>query len=100
MVIYLFNFEIFSELKQLCRNQVKQLFGSDVLEILRSAHKELTSAELLVNTFTELAGNLTNENQRIEADQLRIFCQKIYATESFDLSELTSWLSPDQVWIC
>ncbi|VDK77897.1 unnamed protein product [Litomosoides sigmodontis] len=88
--------KVSDELKQLCQNQVKKLFGSDAREIVRSEHKKLTSAESLMSTFTELVGNLTNENKRTEADQVRIFCQKIYASESFDLSELTSWLSPDQ----
>ncbi|KAL3985881.1 Laminin EGF-like (Domains III and V) family protein [Acanthocheilonema viteae] len=88
--------KVSEELKQLCQNRMKQLFGTDAVEVLKSMNKELTFAELLVNKFTQLISNLTNENQRNEADQLGIFCQKIYATESFDLSELTSWLSPDQ----
>ncbi|CAG9535639.1 unnamed protein product [Cercopithifilaria johnstoni] len=88
--------KVSDELKQLCQNRVKQLFGTVALEEMQSMYKELTFAEMLVNKFTQLVGNLTNENQRIEADQLVIFCQKIYAIESFDLGELTSWLSPDQ----
>lgn len=89
-------FEVFRELKQLCQNQAKQLFGNAALEAFKSIHKELTFTDL-INKFPQLAGNLTNENQRIEADQLNIFCRKIYGIESFDLSELTSWLSSDQV---
>ncbi|VDO27708.1 unnamed protein product [Onchocerca flexuosa] len=59
-------------------------------------NKESTSAELLVTKFAQLVGNLTNESERLEADQVAIFCQKIYGIERFDLGELTSWLSPDQ----
>lgn len=96
-IICLLIFGIFRELKQLCQNQVKRLLGTDGLEILKFMNKEPTSAELLGTKFAQLVGNLTNESQRIEADQVAIFCQKIYDIERFDLGELTSWLSPDQV---
>uniref|UniRef100_A0A8R1TWU4 Laminin EGF-like domain-containing protein n=1 Tax=Onchocerca volvulus TaxID=6282 RepID=A0A8R1TWU4_ONCVO len=88
--------KVSEELKQLCQNQVKRLLGTDGLEILKFMNKEPTSAELLGTKFAQLVGNLTNESQRIEADQVAIFCQKIYDIERFDLGELTSWLSPDQ----
>uniref|UniRef100_A0A158Q791 Laminin EGF-like domain-containing protein n=1 Tax=Elaeophora elaphi TaxID=1147741 RepID=A0A158Q791_9BILA len=88
--------KVSEELKQLCRNRVKQLLGNDAFEILKSMYKELTSVERIVNKFTQLVGNLTDENQRVEADQLGIFCQNIYGIDNFDLGELTSWLSPDQ----
>lgn len=79
---------------------MKQLLGTENFEILKSMYKESASVELLIAKFTQMAGNLTNENQRIEADHLSTFCQKIYGIESFDFGELTSWLSPDQVWFC
>ncbi|KAM3716939.1 Basement membrane proteoglycan [Dirofilaria immitis] len=88
--------KVSEELKRICQNRVKQLFGTDGLELLKFMNKESISIELLVAKFAQLVENLTNENQRTEADQISIFCQKIYGIERFDLGKLTSWLSPDQ----
>lgn len=88
--------KVSEELKQFCQNRVEQLLGTDGLEILKSTYKESTSAKLLLTKFTQLIENLTNENERIEASQVGVLCQKIYDAESFDFGELMSWLSPDQ----
>ncbi|EJW71834.1 hypothetical protein WUBG_17258 [Wuchereria bancrofti] len=75
---------------------MEQLLGTDGLEILKSTYKESTSTKLLLTKFAQLIENLTNENERIEASQVGLLCQKIYDAESFDFGELMSWLSPDQ----
>uniref|UniRef100_A0A915PGU8 Laminin EGF-like domain-containing protein n=1 Tax=Setaria digitata TaxID=48799 RepID=A0A915PGU8_9BILA len=88
--------KVSQELKQLCQDRVKRLLGADGFEMLKTMYKESTRPELLVIKFTQLVGNLTNENQRLEAEQVGTFCQKIYGIERFDLGELTSWLTSDQ----
>ncbi|MCP9264649.1 hypothetical protein DINM_022777 [Dirofilaria immitis] len=67
--------KVSEELKRICQNRVKQLFGTDGLELLKFMNKESISIELLVAKFAQL---------------------KIYGIERFDLGKLTSWLSPDQ----
>ncbi|VDM98610.1 unnamed protein product [Thelazia callipaeda] len=84
------------DLKQLCQNRVEDLFGVDGLALLKTMYQQLGSVELLIAKYTQLVGNLKSEDLRNEADQVRIFCQKVYKVKKFDLADLTTWLTADQ----
>lgn len=84
------------ELKQYCQDRIKKLFGADGFELLKNSYEESASVELLKTKFTQLVGHLISEKQRTEAEQLRIFCRKVYNVEQFDSNELTTWLTNDQ----